>query len=140
MSILKLGQKKTYRIQKDAMAEFGYDLKFAMRGGYRLSDRDMVWFPNLSDSENDEFDAPVGNVMKNEGRVLIELFSTERAYDRSLKYMTLKRITFARKRGENYWFSGMYIYDGADKSTLRIKYRRVDTEVDTDNHKCARIN
>ena len=66
MSKLKVGQEKTYRIQNDAMAEFG-NLKGGRRGAYTLNDKTVIWFPNLVKTEGCEFEALYGNYTDGEG-------------------------------------------------------------------------
>jgi hypothetical protein len=101
MGKLCVGQKKSYRIQRDVMAEFGYDLRFGMRGGYRLNDSTLVWFPNLTDSEEDIAVRGFGNVKKND--CIIEIAATEKGLNGSLRTIAMNRIAFVRKgRGEDY--------------------------------------
>ena len=56
MSELCVGQKKTYRIQRDAISEFGNPDGFIRKGAYRFSNASEIWFPNLRQTE-EEFSA-----------------------------------------------------------------------------------
>ncbi len=132
MCMLNVGQAKTYRIQKDAMAEFGYDLKFAMKGAYRLNDSVIVWFPNLVKSELDEFPTEFGNVF--DGKTLVEIAPNDRKLQKVLKGSSLLRIAFARYRGEEYKFLGVFKYDHADRARRQVVYKRIAAEIKTDDY------
>ena len=131
MSILKVGQKKTYRIQKDAMAEFGYDLKFAMKGGYRLDDQYLVWFPNLMETEYAEFASLYGNVFKNDEKTLVEIAPDDRRLKKILSDTSTLRIVFGRFRGRNYEFKGVFKFDGVDRKRRQTIYTRIAETIDT---------
>lgn len=131
MSILKVGQKKTYRIQKDAMAEFGYALKFAMKGGYRLNDQYLVWFPNLMNSETDQFQSLFGDVLKDNGKTMVEIAPDDKRLERILRDTSTLRITFARFRGHDYEFKGVFRYDGVDRKRRQIVYTCISETIDT---------
>ena len=131
MSILKVGQKKTYRLQKDAMAEFGYALKFAMKGGYRLNDQYLVWFPNLMNSETDQFQSLFGDVLKDNGKTMVEIAPDDKRLERILRDTSTLRITFARFRGHDYEFKGVFRYDGVDRERRQIVYTCISETIDT---------
>ena len=130
MSKLKVGQIKTYRIQKDAMAEFEYILKFSMKGAYRLNDNVSVWFPNLTQSEEDIANRGYGNY-KGGVDYIVEVAADEKKLDRILKSIDSLRIAFPRNKGGDYHFDGLYKYDGADKVNRSVKWKRIATEIDT---------
>ena len=132
MIIVKKKKKKTYRIQKDAMAEFGYDLKFAMKGGYRLDDRYLVWFPNLIKTENDEFPSLFGNVLRDEGKAIVEIAPDDNRLEKVLRGTSKLRIAFARFKRHDYEFKGVFKYDGVDRKHRQIVYRRIAETLDTD--------
>ena len=133
MSILKAGQSKTYRVQKDAMAEFGYELKFGMRGGYKLNENTIVWFPNLTEDEEEIAVRGFGNVEKRED--IIEIAATEKGLNGSLNTISMHRIAFSRKgRGEPYKFEGLYKYDGVDRTNRRITWKCIATEINTKDY------
>lgn len=133
MGKLCVGQKKSYRIQRDVMAEFGYNLRFGMRGGYRLNDSTLVWFPNLTDSEEDIAVRGFGNVKKND--CIIEIARTDRGLNGSLRTIAMNRIAFSRSdRGKPYEFEGLYKYEGVDKVNRRITWKCIATEVDTKDY------
>lgn len=131
MSTLKIGQGKTYRIQKEAMAEFGYDLQFAMKGGYRLDDQYLVWFPNLMESEDDEFPSLYGNVLKNDGKTLVEIAPDDRRLEKIMSDTSTLRIVFARFRGRNYEFKGVFKFDGVDRKRRQTIYTLIAETIDT---------
>ena len=133
MSVLRVGQKKPYRIQKDAMAEFGYDLKFTMRGAHQLNDGVIVWFPNLVKSELDEFPTEFGNILKNDGKTLVEIAPNDKMLQKVLNGSSLLRIAFGRYRGEKYKFLGVFKYDHVDKSRRQVAYKRIAAEIKTDD-------
>lgn len=133
MGKLCVGQKKSYRIQRDVMAEFGYDLRFGMRGGYRLNDSTLVWFPNLTDSEEDIAVRGFGNVKKND--CIIEIARTDRGLNGSLRTVAMNRIAFSRSdRGKPYEFEGLYKYEGVDKVNRRITWKRIAPEINTKDY------
>ena len=131
MSILKVGQKKTYRIQKDAMTEFGYDLKFAMKGGYWLDDQYLVWFPNLVNSETDQFQSLFGDVLKDNGKTMVEIAPDDKRLERILRDTSTLRITFARFKGYDYEFKGVFKYDEVDMACRKVFYKRIAEALDT---------
>ena len=131
MRILRVEQKKTYRIQKDAMAEFGYELKFAMKGGYRLDDRHLVWFPNLIKTENDKFPSLFGNVLRDDGKTIVEIAPDDNRLEKVLRDTSTLRIAFARFKGHDYKFKGVFKYDGVDRKHRQIVYRRIVETLDT---------
>ena len=132
MRSLNVGQKKTYRIQKDAIAEFGYELKFAMKGGYRLDDQHLVWFPNLMKTVSDEFPSLYANVLKNDGRTLIEIAPDDKRLEKALCDTSTLRIAFARFRGHNYEFKGVFKYYSVDRKRRQIIYTRISETIETD--------
>jgi hypothetical protein len=132
MGKLNVGQKKTYRIQKEAMAEFGYDLKFAMKGGYRLDDQYLVWFPNLMRTESDKFPTLFGNVLKDNGKTVVEIVSDDKRLEKILRDTSTIRIAFARFKGHDFEFKGVFKYHSVDRKRRQIVYTRIAEKIDTD--------
>ena len=133
MGKLKVGQTKSYRIQQDAMDEFGYDRKCIMHGAYRLNDNADVWFPNMTQSEEDIANRGYGNykVVKEGVVSIVEVAADEKKLDRVLKSIDSFRIAFPRNKGEDYHFDGLYKYDRVDKVNRSVTWKRIATEIDT---------
>ena len=131
MGKLKVGQKKTYRIQKDAMAEFDYDLKAARRGAYTLNDSTVVWFPNLTQSEDDIANRGFGNIEIDAGKQIVEVAADDKLLGRILNVTCFQRIAFPREKGEDYRFGGLYKFAGVDKVNRRVVWKRMATEINT---------
>ena len=138
MGKLKVGQNKTYRIQRDAMAEFDYDLRAAMKGAYRLNDSAVVWFPNLTQSKEDVANRGFGNIEIENGKQIIEIASDDKLLGRILNGSCFQRIAFPRGKGEDYHFGGLYKFDGADKANLRVTWKRIATEINTADYPVVR--
>ena len=138
MGRLKVGQKKTYRIQKDAMAEFGYDLKAARRGSYILNDSAAVWFPNLVQSEEDIANRGFGNIEIDPDKQIVEIASDDKLLGRILNGSCFQRIAFPRGKGEDYHFGGLYKFDGADKANRRVTWKRIAAEINTADYPVIR--
>lgn len=133
MSKLTVGQKRSYSRHRDAMAEFGYDLWFSMSGAHWLNDSTLVWFPNLTQSKEDIARRGFGNYINGEFYI-VEVAADERRLARILRSMDARRIAFPRKKGEDYKFGGLYKYDRTDKSKLSVFWKRIATEIDTDDY------
>lgn len=134
MAMLKNGQKKTYRIQKDAMAVFGYELKFTMRGSHVLNDSVAVWFPRLTDSIEDISARGFGNLKINDGEFLIEIAADDRKLNNVLNSISRNRIAFSKHKQENYCFEGLYKYDSVDKTSRKVTWKRIAAEIDTKDY------
>ena len=131
MGKLNKGQKKTYRIQKDAMAEFGYELKFTMRGSHVLNDSVAVWFPRLTDSIEDIRVRGFGNLKIKDGDFLIEIAADDRKLNNVLNSISRNRIVFSKYKNEDYCFEGLYKYDSVDKTSRKVTWKRIAAEIDT---------
>jgi hypothetical protein len=140
MSELCVGQKKTYRIQRDAIAEFGNPDGFIRRGAYRFSDTSEIWFPNLRQTA-EEFSARGYNGEElNGGEFLIEIAKDERRLERVRNAKQVKRIAFPRNGNRKpYCFAGLYKFHDFDKSTLRITWKRIATKINTGDYPICRI-
>lgn len=136
MGKLKVGQTKSYRIQQDAMDEFGYDRKSTRRGAYRLNDNAVVWFPNMAQSEEDMANRGYGNYKVEKGGAvsIVEVAADERKLDRILKGIDSFRIAFPRNKGEAYDFDGLYKYDGVNKDNRSVIWKRIAAEINTDDY------
>jgi len=136
MRKLTVGQKKTYRVHRDAMAEFGHDLGFTMKGAHWLNDDTLVWFPNMTQSEEDIANRGYGNHREeNGGEVyIVEVAADEKKLDRILKSIDSLRIAFPRDKGTDYYFDGLYKYDGTDKAKRSVKWKRIAIEIDTTDY------
>lgn len=132
-SKLQVGQEKTYRVQKDAMAEFG-DLKGTRRGAYALNDSTVIWFPTLTQSEDDIANRGYGGIEKDGGKTIIEIAADEKRLDRILKGRGSPRIAFPRHKGEDYRFAGLYKFDRVDKPNRRVIWKRISTEIGTNDY------
>ena len=139
MSELRVGQKKTYRIQKDAIAEFGNPDGFIRKGAYRFSNASEIWFPNLRQTE-EEFSARGYNGEEvNGGEFLIEIARDERRLER-VRNTNVKRIAFPRSgKHKPYCFAGLYKFQDLDKATLRITWKRIATKINTGDYPICRI-
>ena len=133
MGKLKVGQTKSYRIQQDAMDEFGYNRKCTRRGAYRLNDNTVVWFPIMTQSKEDIDNRGYGNykVVKGDEVSIVEVAADEKKLDRILKSIDSLRIAFPRNKGEHYCFDGLYKYDRVDKVNRSVTWKRIATEIDT---------
>ena len=139
MSELCVGQKKTYHIQRDAIAEFGNPDGFIRRGAYRFSDTSEIWFPNLRQTAK-EFSARGYNGEElNDGEFLIEIAKDERCLERVRNAKQVKRIAFPRNGNRKpYCFAGLYKFQDLDKATLRITWKRIATKINTGDYPICR--
>lgn len=138
MGELKVGQKQTYRIQKDAMAEFGYDLKAARRGAYILNGSTVVWFPNFAQLEEEVTNRGFGNIEVDTGKQIVEVAANDKLLGRILNGACFQRIAFPRDKGEDYHFGGIYKFDGVDKANRRVTWKRIATEINTADYPVIR--
>lgn len=138
MGKLQVGQEKTYRIQKDAMIEFDYDLKAARRGSYILNDSTVVWFPNLTQSEEDIVNRGFGNIEIEAGKKIVEVAADDKLLCRILNGTCFQRIAFPRDKGEDYHFGGLYKFDGVDRANRRVTWKRIATEINTADYPVIR--
>ena len=138
MSELRVGQKKTYRIQRDAISEFGNPDGFIRKGAYRFSNASEIWFPNLRQTE-EEFSARGYNGEEvNGGEFLIEIARDERRLER-VRNTNVKRIAFPRSgKYKPYCFAGLYKFQDLDKATLRITWKRIATKINTGDYPICR--
>lgn len=97
--MLKVGQTMTYRIQKDAMAEFGHSLKCSRKGAYELNDSTDARFQNLPQSKEDIANRRFDNREIDDGGKLAEIAADEKGLSRILKGSDRHRIVFVRHRG-----------------------------------------
>ena len=130
-SILKVVQTKTYRIQKDAMAEIGHSLKFPRKGAYELNDSTDAWFQNLPQSKEDIANRRFDNREIDDGGKLAEIAADEEGLSRILKGSDKHRIVFVRHKGEPYQFYGLYKYNDVDHANRCVKRKRISPEIDT---------
>lgn len=136
MGKLKVGQTKSYRVQQDAMDELGYNRKCTRRGAYRLNDNTVVWFPIMTQSKEDIDNRRYENykVVKGDEVSIVEVAADEKKLDRILKSIDSLRIAFPRNKGEHYCFDGLYKYDGKGRDKLSVTWKRIATEIDTDDY------
>lgn len=129
MAKLVVGQQKTYRIQKDAMAEFGQSRKAFRRGFYKLDADTIIWFPKLVDGNVPQ--SPFMDVMKQNGDIIEETSPNQDKFDKVKKFVRFPRITFPADPKKPYRFEGVYEVDKIDNAKLRITYKRISKTVDT---------
>ena len=131
MAKLVVGQQKTYRIQKDAMAEFGQSRKTFRRGFYKLDPDTIIWFPKVADGNMPQ--SPFMDVVKQKGNIIEETSPDKDKFDKVKKFAKFPRVTFPADPGKPYRFEGVYKVDKIDNANMRITYKRISKTVDTAN-------
>ena len=132
MSVLSVGQKRNYRIQKDAMSEFRKGHIVQRRGFYRLNADTLIWFPKLRDGNIPQ--SPFGNAMLHNGDIE-ETCPNDKKFKAVIKYSGYKRVTFPADPRKPYHFEGVYEVKKVDAARLKIIYQRVSTTCDTSKFK-----
>lgn len=137
MSKLRVGKK--YRIQKDAMSEFGYELKCARRGAYILNPSTVVWFPNLTQSREEIDNRGFGNYEESGGDKIIEIAADDIRLNRVVRSARFQRIAFAKRIGREYEFYGLYEFCGVDRASRRVTWKRIASEIKTADYPAANV-